>query len=375
MIKLQKKETNTGRQREIDLVKGFEIIMIIVIHAFQTIAIMNPEARGSYVYKYIFMFFMPTAACLYLFVMGFGSVYSRKNSPGQLAIGGVKLLFYQGLSNVCYTFVLMVSYKLRILLGGEVPGTERVYKILIENNLTFVNIFFIAGMGYLVLAILKKIKLPTWGYIVGALTVALITPSAAGLKSDNKALGWILDMTFGGMEKTSFPFFPFLSFVFLGYVFARLMRRIREEDKGEFYKLAGLGGSIVILIWLAIIIPKHYGVNEFFAYFNKEYRTPGIAKVVGSTCAIVVSFAIAYGLQPVLKKWNYLYDKLIWYSNQISKLYAIHIGIYMAISGATAFYGFSTAQCLLISVAVIVATDIIVQLYEGIEVRKAIKKD
>ena len=37
MFFLKEKEVNTGRQRELDLVKGFLLIMIVFIHSFQTI--------------------------------------------------------------------------------------------------------------------------------------------------------------------------------------------------------------------------------------------------------------------------------------------------------------------------------------------------
>jgi len=70
MFSLKEKEVNTGRQRELDLVKGFLMIMIVFIHSFQTIA--GAAAAESSVHKIMFALFMPTGACLYLFTMGFG---------------------------------------------------------------------------------------------------------------------------------------------------------------------------------------------------------------------------------------------------------------------------------------------------------------
>lgn len=78
MLSLQDREVNTGRQRELDLVKGFLMIMIVFIHSFQTIA--GVEAAESNVHKIMFALFMPTGACLYLFTMGFGSVFTRQRS-------------------------------------------------------------------------------------------------------------------------------------------------------------------------------------------------------------------------------------------------------------------------------------------------------
>lgn len=80
MFSLKEKEVNTGRQRELDLVKGFLMIMIVFIHSFQTIA--GAAAAESSVHKIMFALFMPTGACLYLFTMGFGSVFTRLPAKG-----------------------------------------------------------------------------------------------------------------------------------------------------------------------------------------------------------------------------------------------------------------------------------------------------
>ena len=51
MISLKDQEVNVGRQRELDLVKGFLMIMIVFIHSFQTIA--GAEAAESSVHNYV----------------------------------------------------------------------------------------------------------------------------------------------------------------------------------------------------------------------------------------------------------------------------------------------------------------------------------
>ena len=48
MFSLKEKEVNTGRQRELDLVKGFLLIMIVFIHSFQTIGgVAAAESHGN----------------------------------------------------------------------------------------------------------------------------------------------------------------------------------------------------------------------------------------------------------------------------------------------------------------------------------------
>ena len=143
MFSLKKEEVNVGRQRELDLVKGFLMIMIILIHSFQTIG--NLDTVNSYAHEILFALFMPTGACLYLFAMGFGSAFTRHSEPKDMVKNGIKLLVFQALSNLCYAAVIVISFCLRNLIVGEVPGSRELYQENLYAVLTFVNIFFISG--------------------------------------------------------------------------------------------------------------------------------------------------------------------------------------------------------------------------------------
>ena len=361
MISLKEQEVNVGRQRELDLVKGFLMIMIVFIHSFQTIA--GAEAAESSVHKIMFALFMPTGACLYLFTMGFGSAFTRHSQPKDMVKNGVKLLFYQGLSNLCYAAIMTICFNIRNSITGEAAGSRELYNANLYSMLTFVNIFFIAGMCYLVLAIYRKLNVKLSGYIISAVIVGIISPFTGLLVSDNSALNWILDMTFGGKGETSFCFFPYLSYVFLGYVFGKVIRRVPENEKGNFYKKSGVVCGTVAVVWFICCIVLHPGIEGFFNYMIGQYRVPGLAKVTGSFCSIILVFAIAFWIMPIMEKWKFGYNKLCYFSKQISKMYAVHIGVYWVIGGFAAFYEFGVKGCLILSVIVLIATDLIVQGY------------
>ena len=174
MLSLKDREVNTGRQRELDLVKGFLMIMIVFIHSFQTIA--GDEAATSNVHEILFAIFMPTGACLYLFTMGFGSVFTRHSKPGDMVKNGVKLLIYQGISNLCYAVAIMISFHIRNLITGEVAGSRALYEANLYSMLTFVNIFFISGMCYLILALYRKLNVKLHWYVISAVIVGIVTP-------------------------------------------------------------------------------------------------------------------------------------------------------------------------------------------------------
>ena len=78
--------------------------------------------------------------------------------------------------------------------------------------LTFVNIFFISGMCYLVLALYRKLGVTLRGYIISAVVVGIVSPFTKQLVSD---------------------------YVFLGYVFGRMIRRILKRKRETSTKRAG----------------------------------------------------------------------------------------------------------------------------------------
>ena len=102
-------ETNTGRQREFDYLKGIFMLFIYLIHAFQ--ATMSPEdpiIQGIYIF---------------IFVMGVGTVYSKNASPAEFVKGGVRMIAYQYLNNLAYVAALLLPYP---FVSGKLPetGTE-----------------------------------------------------------------------------------------------------------------------------------------------------------------------------------------------------------------------------------------------------------
>ena len=98
---LDDKEVNTGRQREFDYLKGIFMVLIFIIHAFQGTG--TPEDVPA---RVIYTFNSISGAAIFIFVMGFGTAYSRNNAPTTYVKNGVRLIFYQYLSNLSYVGML-----------------------------------------------------------------------------------------------------------------------------------------------------------------------------------------------------------------------------------------------------------------------------
>ncbi len=89
-----------------------------------------------------------------------------------------------------------------------------------------------------------------------------------------------------------------------------MIRQIPEEEKGDFYKKSGIICGVIAAVWFISCIVLHPNVDDFFNYMLDQYRTPGLLKVIGSLCTILLVFAISFRVMPLIEKWKFGYNKL-----------------------------------------------------------------
>ena len=70
---LDKKPVNTSRQGEFDYLKGFFMVFIFLVHAYQA-----TSSHEDIVIKIVYGFATLSGAAIFIFVMGMGTVYSKR---------------------------------------------------------------------------------------------------------------------------------------------------------------------------------------------------------------------------------------------------------------------------------------------------------
>jgi len=358
-----KEEINTGRQEEYDYLKGLFMVFIFLIHAFQA-SLTEPDL----IVKILFGFATMSGAALFMFVMGMGSVYSKKASAGALTKSGVRMVVYQYLNNVLYVVALAIPYPfMKGVLSGEEAGT---FRFLVEVYIQYINIFFMTGIIYLFLALLKKLRMPTAGYLVVGLLFAFAAPVIAGRPVDIPILGYIVKLFIGHDLFTSFTPLYFVSYVFLGVVFGKVLRRVK--DKTAFYKaVAVIGGILVVGTWTGLFVK--YGFSaELYEVLTKTYSKPGFLHVIASISHILFFAALFYFGRNGLKKENVICRQILYYSKHISKYYAIHVVPYFIALGFNKYLPFAPWQCWVLTLVSMVVTELAVRGYNKVLEKKEV---
>ncbi len=363
-------ETNTGRQREFDYLKGIFMLFIYLIHAFQ--ATMSPEDTVT---RWIYMFATMSGAAIFIFVMGVGTAYSRNATPAGMAKSGVRMVVYQYLNNLAYAVALLIPYP---FVCGKLTGTGMEnFEYLIEVYIQYINIFFITGIIYLVLALLRKLNLSTAGYVVIGAALSIAAPFLYGTTVDVPVLGYIMKLLIGEAEFVSFTPLYFLSYALFGVAFGKILRHVK--DKVKFYGMLAIPSIVIVIVWWVLVFIK-YGSDlpRMYTVLSDAYSQPDFWHVAASMAHIFI-FAIVFFLienigagdgKPRVPK-NPAARQILYYSEHISKYYALHITVYFLALGINGYEGFRSYQCWLLALLSIVVTEMMVRGYNMLQAKAA----
>ncbi len=355
-----KEEVNTGRQREFDYLKGIFMLFIYLIHAFQ--ATLSPEDSIS---RWIYSFATMSGAAIFIFVMGVGTVYSRHAQPADFAKSGVRMVIYQYLNNIAYVAALIIPYP---FVSERLVGTETEnLRILIKMYMQYTNIFFITGIIYLVLALLKKFNLNTAWYVAIGAVASIAAPFIYGIPVNVPVIGYIVKLLIGDADFVSFTPLYFLSYALFGVAFGKMIKHVK--DKAGFYKMFSIPAIAIAAVWWGLVI-RNYGsdLSEMHAMLSDAYTHPNFWHVAASFAHIFLFAAIFFFIEEIRRKDNKLCEpknpvarQLLYYSQHISKYYALHVLVYFVALGLNGYKGFQGYQCWLLALLSIVVTELMVR--------------
>ena len=356
---LGKEEVNIGRQVEFDYLKGLFVPMIILIHAFQ---LMGGTAEPFY--EVFYPVCTLTGSTIFLFVMGLGSTYSKRTEK-QMVISGLKLIVWQILWNIFALAVpFLLGYAIRDLLGLSTD----MWSLVVGQSvvlLQYINIFYIAGVSYLFLALLKKLHIPTWGYFLIATVLLIITPYfyITDFTTGFPCVDYILTAFCGGRDSVSLILGPHLVYTLFGVWFGRIIRR--TTDKNTLYKCIIPIASMIGISYVAYAVFSCKTLTEFCNFMSYQYIFPTSMKMIVNLCWILAMVAVLYWISPWIKKSIWLHNKLLHFNYKTSAYYAIHPFLFCVITSVVAMEPLGCVSCITLTVVNIIFSWHVVSIWEN----------
>lgn len=251
-------KTNTGRQRELDWLKGLVVIIMILNHVHYILLQGKDIMLFTFNSEILRRLIGPTA---FMFCMGMGCVYSKKNTWKDNIHRGIMLIsFCFGMHIFFYPICTLLVYQF----------THDNYDLMLLLGTYGSDILHFAGLSFLLLGAMKAIR----QYSVGKVLIVGILLSVLGtfvnnLNVDNQFLNQTIGF-FVGNDDTHFPFINWFIYVAAGIAYGELYTRIK--DKAAYHRIV-LPISLIlsiILLYISIKIPNpfllKYSHSDFYHY-------------------------------------------------------------------------------------------------------------
>ena len=298
-------KANMGHQAEFDYFKAFLIFIMVFVHFYENFS----RDNISLIVEIIGFI---SGAGGFMLLMGIGMKYSRHQEMSNYISRGINLITKGQVAN-------LLRYALPNIIAWKTTGN----KIFISRALVFLqpDILTFAGISFLFLALLKKIKLSDNFIlcisiimnIIGFILYKIIKQPESFLMK--QLMGYFI-LTYA---EAYFPFFSYFIFVAIGYWLGGIYQKISNKDK--FY-------NRIIFFFLPLTIIYYYlrinynfpilpecGSDEHYCLF------PG-PDAINACIGNIVIISLLYKIDKMFKGKVPYYVKHL--SKNVNKYYIIH---------------------------------------------------
>ena len=252
-------EMQPGRQYELDLLRAVATVSMILCHAILMLGGHRPGHEGDLLYQIGNHFFgeYPGVAHGFMFAMGVGLNYSRRNRPADLVRRGIRLYLLGFLLN-------FLRYGVYALVDGLIEGefvSETLYALVVQD------IFHFAGLALMATGLFKRLRLKArHTLVIGVILSAvggLLAFSCQGSLVMNYLLGHFITTT---QRDSCFVFFNWYVFVSFGILFGEILKENRDPD-GLYRRLFSIACPVALLyIVLSMVFGPMFLTKERWYY-------------------------------------------------------------------------------------------------------------
>lgn len=299
-------KVNTGRQIEIDIARGLAVLFMIFVHV--QIYYSSDELKDSVFGGLVDFFGGIPAAPVFMFLMGCGFMYTRKNNPQHF--------FKRGL------YILVAAYVLNIL-RDSLPNLvdyfiNREADMLSEalDNLILIDILQFAGIAMIFWSAVLNFKLqrylPLFLVGFGILNLILLP-----YEFDEYIPSAILGLFWGTSDVSEFPFLTWIFYPIIGYIFAGFL--VKCTNKNRFYTILFIISSVLMITFCLTFISLNLdlGLTTEESYYHHTI----FANIVYAFF-VIAWLSVVYFVAKIFPNWLISLFK-VW-SRNVTEIYFIH---------------------------------------------------
>ncbi len=348
-----KDRVNTGRQTELDLLKAFSIIMMIITHCIDDLYAGYADHLPFVIIDDVLA--QSIGAAGFMICMGAGIAYNKNTSPDSYVRRGISLLMTGQLLNI---FRYAIPGAIAFLLSGEEPARDFCMLTLSSDILQF------AGLFFLCMGLFAKLGLKGWHiFVISLIANIAATPLVLKIHTGYYAIDQLIGFVVFTESESYFPLLHWMIYPAFGIVLGEILQHVK--DKRRFYG--------IFLVPTAVIWGLYYYFGIFTEQntlkFYNDYQSMAYVNQADGLLQLICNFSMIcmfYFLTPLLN------DKALtvvgFISKNINRYYCVHSVLiyYMMFLLGLVFYDHpvNTAGCYILCAVTVTITSVIVWLYD-----------
>lgn len=295
---------NTGRQIELDIAKGFAILFMVFSHVYMDLSDWSSPFLTMLIYNVLGG---PFSAPVFMFCMGIGIGYTKRQTPKDLFLRGLQLLAYAVMLD-------FFRYALPAFLYQSLQGTVSLKEIFLYSF--GIDILQFSGMFFIFFSILMHLGFRRWMYILIALGASVLGQFLNGFAISNAYINMPASFLWRSTEYSYFPLLNWSVFPIAGYLFSDHLKRCRNKD--ALYSTLFPVSALITCGYLVFFI-------LFWSNDDQYYGMGVIHAILALICVIAtISFChIAF------RKDSLFVRGMCWMSSNVTKIYCVHWVIIM----------------------------------------------
>ena len=281
---LSDKNVNSGRQFEVDAIKFLAIPFMICIHFYEQFGSFDHAVKvPDTIFRNAMEFAGgPLAAPVFMFSMGIGMIYTHHDSPRDHIKRGWKLLFIGYLLNF-FRQTLPQLIGLAMGINSELD---------IIGGLLCVDILPFAGMAFLIVGIMKKMKLSAIQICETAFLMQAVGIWSTRFHLKPGVVQNLLGLIIPTGKWTSFPLTVWLVYPSLGMIFGEALMKC--SDKNKMYRKLMICSAVFFAAFTAGLIYIGYDIRNIYALYQDTYYHHSIIATVWITPIVIFALGTCY---------------------------------------------------------------------------------
>lgn len=286
------------RRYEFDLAKALAIVAMIITHIGEEFSFEPYIGRP---------WFHLVAAPLFMFSMGVTMRYTSHNTAEDFARRGVHLIFLGYVLNFFRSTIWLIC--------GKLFWDREPWGIL--ESFATLDILHFAGLAFLTVALLRKLRCPEYGMLLVSLIMLAFAPMLDAHTEEMRFANYFQGYLWRAHGEACFPLMNWFVFPCLGISFGKLIKgKVRNHDR--FYSV--LLPSAALLLLTSVMVLRGCGVDVFSYVFNIEkYYSMNLASVSMHLLAILTVVSICFfAMKPVKGAAR---DAIVYVSRNLNNIY------------------------------------------------------